>query len=158
MTDFLRTPLPAHEAQGRLTAWRRTAAQGLPAGVRPVWGVLPAAGAGSRAGLGLPKQYWRAAASGPTMLERSVLALAALSRLPSFAGLLVVVSPDDALWESEGLGQALGQVLGDGFPVMACAIGGASRRDSVLSALDLLQAGCGVEAADDWVMVHYAAR
>ncbi len=158
MTDFLRTPLSAHEAHGRLNAWRRVAAQGLPAGVRPVWGVLPAAGAGSRAGLGRPKQYWRAAGTGPTMLERSVLALVALSRLPSFAGLVVVVAPDDRLWESEGLGDALGEKLGAGFPIMACAIGGESRRDSVLAALEVLQGGCGAEAAEDWVMVHDAAR
>jgi len=158
MTDFLRTPLSAHEAHGRLNAWRGLAAQGLPAGVRPVWGVLPAAGAGSRAGLGRPKQYWRAAGTGPTMLERSVLALAALSRLPSFAGLVVVLSPGDCLWESEGVGQALCETLGAGFPVMACAIGGESRRDSVLAALEVLQGGGGAEAAEDWVMVHDAAR
>lgn len=158
MTDFLRTPLSAHEAHGRLMAWRRVVAQAQPAGLQPVWGVLPAAGAGSRAALGRPKQYWRAADAGPTMLEHSVVALAALSRLSSFAGLVVVLAPDDCLWESEGLGEALGQRLGAEFPVMACAIGGESRRDSVLAALEVLQAGCGDEAAEDWVMVHDAAR
>lgn len=158
MTDFLRTPLSAHEAHGRLRAWRSVVAQDLPTGLRPVWGVLPAAGAGSRAGLGRPKQYWRVAGAGPTMLERSVVALAALARLPSFAGLVVVLAPDDRLWESEGLGEAFRRRLGAEFPLMACAIGGESRRDSVLAALAALSEGCGAEAAGDWVMVHDAAR
>lgn len=120
--------------------------------------MLPAAGAGLRAGLGLPKQYWRGEGLGPTMLERSTLALAALAQIDAFAGILVVVSPEDTHWETEGLGAALRAALGNDFPLMACAIGGASRRDSVLAALTLLQTALGPEAHRDWVMVHDAAR
>ncbi|MBM3375749.1 MAG: 2-C-methyl-D-erythritol 2,4-cyclodiphosphate synthase [Betaproteobacteria bacterium] len=173
MTDFLRTPLradaaqnagAAQEAHGLLQSWRaravRSAAHSSPSLSQSsaLWGVLPAAGAGLRAGLGLPKQYWRGGGPGPTMLERSTLALAAIARIDAFAGILVVVSPEDSHWEAEGLGAALRAVLGNDFPLMACAIGGASRRDSVLAALTLLHTALGPEADRDWVMVHDAAR
>ncbi|MGA1253895.1 MAG: hypothetical protein ACO3WN_08715, partial [Burkholderiaceae bacterium] len=135
MTDFLRTPLRAEavpnagaaqeaHAHGLLQAWRARAVDSLQVSAEhrapqdtsagsgrprlfPVWGVLPAAGAGLRAGLGLPKQYWRGEGLGPTMLERSTLALAALAQIDAFAGILVVVSPEDTHWETEGLGAAL---------------------------------------------------
>lgn len=92
------------------------------------------------------------------MLERSIRALAPLAQIDAFAGILVVVSPEDSYWEKEGLGTRLQAALGNEFPVMACAIGGASRRDSVLAALTLLQTALGSEADRDWVMVHDAAR
>jgi 2-C-methyl-D-erythritol 2,4-cyclodiphosphate synthase/2-C-methyl-D-erythritol 4-phosphate cytidylyltransferase len=92
------------------------------------------------------------------MLERSIVALAALSEITALAGLLVVLGPDDATWEEEGLGDTLACQLGAEFPIVACAIGGASRRDSVLAGIDLLQAALGPQANEDWVMVHDAAR
>ncbi len=158
MSNFLRTPLSIPTAQMRIRDWRKAVAQTLTAGRRPVWGVLPAAGAGSRAGLGLPKQYWREQGRGPTLLERSITALAGLSGLAEFAGIVVVVSPEDDYWASEGLGTALTQRLGSQFPILACSIGGVSRRDSVLAALELLQGAFGDEGARDWVLVHDAAR
>jgi 2-C-methyl-D-erythritol 4-phosphate cytidylyltransferase len=105
--------------------------------------LIPCAGQGSRAGLapsGLAKQY-RTVAGQPMVLHT----LAAFSQVARLARTLVVVAPSDDFLEPV---QALA------FDVVAC--GGVSRAESVRNGLDaLLNAGA---AADDWVLVHDAAR
>lgn len=105
--------------------------------------LLPCAGQGSRAGSsasGLSKQYQNIA--GQAMVLHTLAAFAAVTRL---AGTLVVVAPGDAFF---------GALHGRAFEVAAC--GGASRAASVRNGLDALrQSGA---AADDWVLVHDAAR
>lgn len=105
--------------------------------------LLPCAGQGSRAGLsasGLAKQYQEIA--GQAMVLHTLAAFAAVTRL---AGTLVVVAPGDAFFDALPV---------PSFDVVAC--GGASRAATVRSGLDALrQSGA---AADDWVLVHDAAR
>ena len=109
--------------------------------VRRCWGVVPAAGSGSRMAAGLPKQYLQLA--GATLLEHSLNALLADTRL---AGVVVALPPQDSIAAS--------------LPVCADArvqrvTGGQERSDSVRAALTaLLQQG----DAQDWVLVHDAAR
>ncbi|MEH6583750.1 MAG: 2-C-methyl-D-erythritol 4-phosphate cytidylyltransferase [Halioglobus sp.] len=105
------------------------------------WGVLPAAGIGSRMGTSLPKQYLLL--QGQTVMEHS---LQALLDCPHIDTVMVALHPED-----------------DRPAAMACfsqtgvmqTTGGATRSDSVLAALKALE---GVAESGDWVLVHDAAR
>lgn len=105
------------------------------------WAVLPAAGIGARMGGELPKQYLEVA--GATILEHSLNALLACERLTA---VVVALHPQDTRASQLALLAA---------PRVRRVSGGAQRSDSVLAALDALW---GQAAADDWVLVHDAAR
>jgi 2-C-methyl-D-erythritol 4-phosphate cytidylyltransferase/2-C-methyl-D-erythritol 2,4-cyclodiphosphate synthase len=101
--------------------------------------LLPCAGTGSRAGTAQPKQYQPVA--GVPMVRRTLAAFAAAPRIDR---VLVVVAPgDDALRQHDAA-----------FIVTDC--GGATRAESVFNGLTALRA-LGARA-DDWVLVHDAAR
>ncbi|MFT5948860.1 MAG: 2-C-methyl-D-erythritol 4-phosphate cytidylyltransferase [Paracoccaceae bacterium] len=104
--------------------------------------LIVAAGRGTRAGPGAPKQYRDL--GGMTVLRRAVLALAAH---PKVASIRVVIHADDQAAYS---GAVAGLDLGD--PV----IGGATRQDSVRLGLEAL-AAAGVDPAA-LVLIHDAAR
>ncbi|QRP62410.1 2-C-methyl-D-erythritol 4-phosphate cytidylyltransferase [Rhodanobacter sp. FDAARGOS 1247] len=106
-----------------------------------LWCVVPAAGRGTRVGGDCPKQYLPLA--GRPLIEHTLERLAAHPRI---AGLLVTLAATDAHWS--------GMETLHGKPVLA-AIGGAERSDSVLAGLQALPASV---AADDFVLVHDAAR
>ena len=106
-----------------------------------IWCVVPAAGRGQRFGAVIPKQY--ALLVGAPMLIRT---LDRLISHPRVAGLMVALADSDEHWPD------LHEL--EGKPVRTC-VGGVERADSVLAALDALAGDC---AADDWVMVHDAAR
>jgi len=106
------------------------------------WVVIPAAGIGSRMRADRPKQYLQLA--GRTILEHT---LDCFLDHPRLRGLVLSLAADDPWW-----------------PALPCASdlriqraeGGAERADSVLSGLlRLLELGA---QADDWVLVHDAAR
>ena len=100
--------------------------------------LIPAAGTGSRAGEGAPKQYRLLA--GKPLIEHT---LAAFSQVARLASVLVVVAPDDT-----HLQEAPGRRI--------ARRGGATRAASVANGLQvLLEAGAQEE---DWVLVHDAAR
>ena len=105
------------------------------------WVVVPAAGSGSRFGGDVPKQYLDLL--GRTVIEHTLRAV--LSH-PGSSGAMVVLSADDRRWP--GWRELAGK------PVLTC-IGGAERADSVLAGLRALPASV---SADDWVLVHDAAR
>ena len=103
--------------------------------------LIPAAGAGQRAGTAVPKQY--VPLLGKPMLMHTIAAFAAA---PSITATHVVVSPEDDWIETFG---------GSGFPAN-CKIhrvGGATRAASVVNGLRAIEAD-----ANDWVLVHDAAR
>ena len=107
--------------------------------------LIPCAGAGRRAGGALPKQYRQLA--GATVVSRTLAAFRSLAG--RFAGLALVVSPDDA------------QVTAalPGFPGAAeylLRVGGATRAATVLNGLQTLRQNGA--SAHDWVLVHDAAR
>jgi 2-C-methyl-D-erythritol 4-phosphate cytidylyltransferase len=106
--------------------------------------LLPCAGVGTRAGAALPKQYVEIA--GRAMVAHTLAALAQVSRL---AATLVVLSPDDELFESKVPGFA-------GERGWVCRRGGAQRADTVAQGLEELAARGA--APHDWVLVHDAAR
>jgi 2-C-methyl-D-erythritol 4-phosphate cytidylyltransferase/2-C-methyl-D-erythritol 2,4-cyclodiphosphate synthase len=113
---------------------------------RRVWAIVPAAGRGARFAASTPssapKQY--APLLGATVLEWSLRALLAEPRVHA---VLVALAADDAHWPS------IAAKLES--PKLLTAIGGINRQDTVANALDALAAHA---AADDWILVHDAAR
>lgn len=102
--------------------------------------IMPAAGQGQRLGADLPKQYLPLGDA--PMIVHSARALLAAQWIDE---LVVVVAPADP-------GRA--EALFAGWPrVSVRAVGGASRRDSVLAGIESLDA-----QGQDWVLVHDAAR
>lgn len=103
------------------------------------WLVMPAAGAGRRFGSDIPKQY--APLAGRTLIEWS---LAPFLADPRCARIVVALAAEDSHFAR--------------LPVAARAAtagGGGQRSQSVRSALHAL---AGHAAAEDWVLVHDAAR
>jgi 2-C-methyl-D-erythritol 4-phosphate cytidylyltransferase len=108
-----------------------------------VFGLIPAAGSGSRFGAAAPKQYLSLA--GRPMLHHAVAALLADPRV----GLVfVVLAPGDG-----GFRERDWSAFGERIAPLYC--GGASRRDSVLNGL--IAAASAVDP-NDWILVHDAAR
>jgi 2-C-methyl-D-erythritol 4-phosphate cytidylyltransferase len=109
------------------------------------WLVMPAAGSGSRFGPGIPKQY--AALAGRTMLEWALRPFLADARC---AHLVVALAADDRGWSEVARGMGASAAAR-----VSTVTGGAERSHSVRNALGALAARA---AADDWVLVHDAAR
>ena len=105
------------------------------------YALVPCAGFGERAGTTTPKQY-------RTVAGRSVVAhtLAALAGVKRIDQTLVVLSPGDSLFEAHAAG----------FEAWVSRTGGDSRAQTVSTGLAALLT-CGA-LADDWVLVHDAAR
>ena len=104
--------------------------------------LIPAAGAGARMGAVAPKQYLPLA--GRPMLYHSIKCMA----VPPFETVFVVLAPDDTTFAQFDWGE-----FGGRLEPLYC--GGATRRDSVHNGL--IAAMAAVDA-DDWVLVHDAAR
>ncbi|MDR2239834.1 MAG: 2-C-methyl-D-erythritol 4-phosphate cytidylyltransferase [Zoogloeaceae bacterium] len=105
--------------------------------------LVPAAGTGVRVGGDEPKQYRLLA--GQPMLRH---ALDTLCASPRIARVFVILAGTDAVWERfdwSGLGAKL--------VVLRC--GGATRAESVANGLSAISE---MARADDWILVHDAAR
>ncbi len=105
------------------------------------WAVVPAAGAGTRFGGSIAKQYQDL--GGRSVIDQT------LSRLFEFAPdltVVVVLAKDDRDWCRQ-------EYAADSRVKLCC--GGAERADSVLAGLRLLAEDA---KDDDWVLVHDAAR
>jgi 2-C-methyl-D-erythritol 4-phosphate cytidylyltransferase/2-C-methyl-D-erythritol 2,4-cyclodiphosphate synthase len=113
---------------------------------RRVWAIVPAAGRGARftasAAGSAPKQY--APLLGATVLEWSLRALLAEPRVHA---VIVALAADDADWPRVAAKLQ--------SPKLRTTTGGANRQDSVTNGLDALATQA---AADDWILVHDAAR
>ncbi|HEY8508467.1 MAG TPA: 2-C-methyl-D-erythritol 4-phosphate cytidylyltransferase [Steroidobacteraceae bacterium] len=105
------------------------------------WLVMPAAGAGRRFGESVPKQY--APLCGRTVIEWALAPFAADSRC---AGIAIAIAEGDPHWAD--VSKRLGWMI-------RVAHGGQQRSESVRSALAAL---ADVARANDWVLVHDAAR
>ncbi len=106
------------------------------------WLVIPAAGIGSRMQAQCPKQYLKV--SGKTILE---LTVACFLEHPNVRGIILALAEHDRWWPQLPLAADLR---------IQTVVGGAERADSVLNAL-LALPDLGAQA-DDWVLVHDAAR
>ena len=107
------------------------------------FGLVPAAGGGTRFGHDLPKQY--APIGGVPMLK---LAVAALAAAPQIETVFVVLAPGDDRFRSIEWGSLAARI-----EPLYC--GGPARRESVLNGLVAL---ADLAEAEDWVLVHDAAR
>jgi 2-C-methyl-D-erythritol 4-phosphate cytidylyltransferase len=107
------------------------------------FGLIPAAGAGERAGYATPKQYLPLL--GRPMLYHSVSALLASGRIDA---VFVVLAPGDREFTKYDWGE-----FSERIAPLYC--GGATRRDSVLNGL---VAASSTVRPDDWMLVHDAAR
>jgi 2-C-methyl-D-erythritol 4-phosphate cytidylyltransferase len=105
--------------------------------------LVPAAGGGSRMGAALPKQYLPLA--GKPLIRHGIETLCAT---PQIARVFVVLAPEDAHWPEAAFAD-----LADKLSVLRC--GGETRAASVANGLAAMS---DVVGADDWVLVHDAAR
>ena len=109
-----------------------------------IHGLVACAGSGVRAGAASAKQY--VVIAGRPMVAHTLAALAGVARL---AQILVVLAPGDTDFARLIPAPAL-------LPVRAAHCGGATRAATVAAGLaELSRAGAD---ADDWVLVHDAAR
>jgi 2-C-methyl-D-erythritol 4-phosphate cytidylyltransferase len=90
-----------------------------------------------------PKQYLPLA--GQPLLRHALRALAAV---PAIARVFVVLAPDDTRWDAYDWAD-----LAPRLEVLRC--GGATRAESVSNGLKAMR---DQAVADDWVLVHDAAR
>jgi 2-C-methyl-D-erythritol 4-phosphate cytidylyltransferase len=104
------------------------------------WVIIPAAGVGTRMRADRPKQYLQLA--GKTVLEHT---LNIFLEHPCIDGVMLALAAGDPYWPS----------LGIRHPKLQLAEGGVERCDTVLYALDALATHA---VAEDWVLVHDAAR
>lgn len=105
--------------------------------------IIPAAGSGSRMASERPKQYLPLL--GKPLIHHAVTLFCAHAQI---AAVNVVLSPEDSDWQRFDTA-----MFGDKLHLLRC--GGATRAGSVLNGL---QALAGQVAADDWILVHDAAR
>jgi 2-C-methyl-D-erythritol 4-phosphate cytidylyltransferase / 2-C-methyl-D-erythritol 2,4-cyclodiphosphate synthase len=114
--------------------------------MRRLWAIVPAAGRGERfassAPHHFPKQY--TPLLGSSVLEWSLRALLAEPRIEA---IVVVLAAKDEFWP-----QVAARLKS---PRLLTAVGGAQRQDSVMNGLEFLSSRA---AADDWILVHDAAR
>ncbi len=106
-----------------------------------IWAIIPAAGIGSRMGSDIPKQYLEIGSK--TILEHSA---SNFLKHPQIHKVIIVLHPDDDRWHKLAIAKD---------PKIVTVTGGEERADSVLAGLEYIQQNGG---ADDWVMVHDAAR
>jgi len=105
--------------------------------------LVPAAGGGARMGGDCPKQYLPLA--GQPLLRHTLGVLAAV---PAIAQVFVVLAPDDTHWDGFDW-----RDLEPRLSILRC--GGATRAESVTQGLRAMREQVG---ADDWILVHDAAR
>lgn len=114
----------------------------LKCGMTKFHAIIPAAGNGARMSAEIPKQYLPL--HGLPLIQHSIQTFEQSKHIHSVH---IVLSPDDAYWANAGV------ILGDKSYVHMC--GGNTRAQTVLNGLLAMQS---VAAAEDWVLVHDAAR
>jgi 2-C-methyl-D-erythritol 4-phosphate cytidylyltransferase len=109
------------------------------------YALVPAAGSGARMGGETPKQYLPLA--GHPLIWHALSALCAVSAIQR---VFVVLAPDDELWSDAAMADC-----GEKLVVLRC--GGETRAQSVANGLRAMAEQIP-NIAEDWVLVHDAAR
>ena len=105
------------------------------------YAIVPAAGSGQRVGASLPKQYLKIA--GKTVLEHAVNTLA---NFPLIEKVVLALDEQDHHWQKLHFNCP---------PKILTTLGGKTRAESVLNAMQMISE---YAEADDWILVHDAAR
>jgi len=105
-----------------------------------IWGIVAAAGVGARMGGATPKQYLQL--RGRRVIDHALAAVCA----SAVSGVIVGLRAGDEYWRAQPFAHAK----------VTVSRGGDTRARTVLNALRQLRAGRA--AADDWALVHDAAR
>ena len=108
-----------------------------------IWGIIPAAGIGSRMATDYPKQYCQIG-------EVSVLhhTLSRICKTPRIEGVILGISADDKYWEPS---------LFKSNRLKGCYSGGKNRDDTVRNGLIYLLDKMACDE-NDWALIHDAAR
>ena len=109
--------------------------------------LVPAAGTGTRFGDSLPKQYLDI--DGHPMIFHTLKALSRVSRIDA---IIVVLSPDDNHWQNYPADWLL-----VGGKLSTAMVGGNSRGQTITNGLNAIAGSANMDA-NDWIMVHDAAR
>lgn len=109
--------------------------------LKPIWVIIPAAGIGARMEADKPKQYIQI--GNQSLIE---MTLRVILNFAPISGVQVCISADDQEWQQLNLQHE---------KLLTATQGGDTRADSVLAGLTALS---NQAQADDWVMVHDAAR
>ncbi len=109
--------------------------------------IIPAAGSGSRMGADAPKQYL--SLNGKPLIQHVIKVFDQAAEINSIH---IILSEGDVHWRSAGLSLS-GKNPGSKVQVHYC--GGDTRAETVLNALNAITAQVD---ADDWILVHDAAR
>ena len=117
---------------------------------RNLIGIIPAAGVGSRMQSSTAKQFLTI--GDQTLLGHAVGALLANADIKQ---VVIVVSKDDAISQPL-LAQTFANQIGQRLMVVAC--GGATRAESVANGLRYARERLHYRGANDWALVHDAAR
>jgi 2-C-methyl-D-erythritol 4-phosphate cytidylyltransferase len=104
--------------------------------------IIPAAGSGSRMGADAPKQYL--SLNGQSLIQHVIKVFDMATKIKSVH---VILSEQDAHWRASYLNRS------DKTQIHHC--GGLTRAESVLNGLKAIE---NTVAADDWILVHDAAR
>ncbi len=104
--------------------------------------IIPAAGSGSRMAMDAPKQYLKL--QGKSLIHHVIQVFAQSTKVDTIH---VVLNPDDSVWS------AADNQLSQKMQIHYC--GGTTRAASVLNTLNAIETQV---AADDWILVHDAAR
>src|SRR5512134_1568783 len=130
----------AQSPDSRIPAMNHDAAARAPR----LYALVPCAGSGSRAGTAGPKQYVRL--DGRALVGHT---LSALQQVPRLRAVMVVLAPDDAVFEHEVPDFA-------GPRAWIARAGSTTRAATVAGGLAALRERGAAD--DDWVLVHDAAR
>ena len=105
------------------------------------WAVIPSAGVGTRMQAGIPKQYLPV--RNRPLIEYT---LSAFCDHEKITGIVVAISAEDKYWPTLDIAS---------HPKISTTAGGVERCHSVMNCLKYL---ADTASADDWVLVHDAAR
>ena len=117
------------------------------------WAIIPAAGKGLRFGGKIPKQYQML--DGEIILKRAINCVAELPTEANLQAIIVVLAENDFFFDELKFSGKVYNSDNCEINVLACKIGKYTRRDTVLSALNVISE---VANENDLALVHDAVR
>ena len=117
------------------------------------WAIIPAAGKGLRFGGKIPKQYQML--DGEIILKRTIDCVAEFPTEGNLLAIIVVLSEDDFFFDKFNFSGKVYNSNNCEINVLPCKIGKDTRRDTVLSALNVISE---IANENDFALIHDAVR